>query len=140
MKNSTMGKQEQFLLLEFQELQARYRQLVDDTVWLQRYVLIFSGAVWAWIFSDSTKSPQNLAVWAPFVITILFSLKAIILHYYAQRIHRYLHRVEEWMELDDLGWSTSQSKMGFANWLLVFWLVVTIVNLSLALIYPHLKT
>ncbi|MBL3618304.1 MAG: hypothetical protein JMN26_11280 [gamma proteobacterium endosymbiont of Lamellibrachia anaximandri] len=135
-----MGKQEQFLLLEFQELQARYRQLVDDTVWLQRYALIFSGAVWAWIFSDSAKSPQNLAIWAPFVITVLFSLKAVILHLYAQRIHSYLHSVEEWMELDNLGWSATQSKMGFANWLLVFWLVVAVVNLSLALTYPHLKT
>lgn len=135
-----MGKQEQFLLLEFQELQARYRQLVDDTVWLQRYVLIFSGAVWAWIFSGSAKSPQNLAVWAPLVITVLFSLKAIILHLYAQRIHSYLHRVEEWMELDNLGWSAAQSKMGFANWLLVFWFIVAVVNLSLALTYPHLMT
>ncbi|MBL3528372.1 MAG: hypothetical protein JMN27_12455 [gamma proteobacterium endosymbiont of Lamellibrachia anaximandri] len=125
--------------MEFQELQARYRQLVDDTVWLQRYALIFSGAVWAWIFSDSSKSPQNLAVWAPFVITVLFSLKAIILHFYAQQIHRYLHRVEEWMELDNLGWSATQSKMGFAKWLLVFWFVVAAVNLSLALTYPHLK-
>lgn len=136
-----MSDQVDFLIAEYQELQANYRRLSDDTVWLQRYVFIFSGAVWAWIFASQDSVMKQAAIWAPLAVTCLFAMKAFVLHKLAGKIHEYTGEVEKRMQLDGLGWQNwmgTNKEKGFAKWLFGFWGVVALANGALGCYFSHL--
>ena len=130
---------EQFWLAEYSELWVRYRQIVGQLVANERYALIFSGALWAWVFANRAEEVSFMAPWVPLVVTIFFFVKAhFFLYEAANQINTHIRWVEEKLKLGDLAWHSKEYGDAFSYWQPLFWGSLCLVNFITAIFYLKL--
>ena len=133
--------EDQFWLAEYVELWARYRQIVDQIVANERYALVFSGVVWAWVFANKKEDLYVLVSWVSFVITLFFFVKGHFFLYRAasQLISHIANVAEKRKELGELAWLLNKEGDVFAHWQLLFWGTLGLVNFAVAIFFTWLN-
>ena len=133
--------EDQFWLAEYVELWARYRQIVDQLVANERYALVFSGVVWAWVFANKNEDLYVLVSWVPLVVTLFFFVKGhFFLYKAASQIVAHISNVaEKRKELGELAWLLNKEGDVFPHWQLLFWGTLCTVNFAVAIFFTWLS-
>jgi hypothetical protein len=125
---------DRFLLNEYTELWARYRQVVDQLVANERYALIFSGAVWAWVIANKNEDIYVFVTWLPFVVTVFFFIKGhFFLYKVASQIVHHIGSIADKKKVRRFTWLLEKPGDAFARWQHLFWSTMAATNLIVAI-------
>jgi hypothetical protein len=133
-----------YLGKEIDHLRRRFTEIADQVAALERYALLATGAIWSWCVSNADAPGTKLLVWAPFVMTQLFGLRAWGLGRTLRLIRRYLVAVEATVPLPDgLGWQRylAREPSRSVQWLTGtgFWVLLSLVTLAFTLFFGRLR-
>ena len=125
----------EFLLTEYASLREEILIAIQEITKIERYALIFSGAYWAWFFSN--EIPFLVAVWAPMLFTLLFGMRVKSIGRQFGFFTNYLQKLESEFKLGGFGWEHHLKSEGL-GWLgsyaKLFWGLLLVCNIVIAIV------
>jgi hypothetical protein len=113
-----------FLTAGYQELRAEIRDSINAIESAQRDALIFSGAIWAWLATQSWKPHFQFILLLPLCVSFFYWYKHLQISRTITNIAIYLKKVEEQIVPEGLGWETYVARAGhkhFKYWNIFYW-------------------
>lgn len=108
---------DKFILSQMSVLEEDVRYYIDQIESNERFALISTASIWAFVASQDWNNALSIVIWIPVIMVAFLSIKRILL---AKTIHaktEYLRDVEKKLELDEgLGWNTFWSKHKYGKW------------------------
>jgi hypothetical protein len=141
--------QRELLLKLYDSLRGEIAAFLKEIGLLATSAVLASGAAWSWILVHE-EAVSGILLFGPFVLAILFGLRAHALEEGIKRASDHLARIEEAFGLDEkLGWDIRWRKeLGLTKiladprkalefnplgaWLYIFWISIVVINLMLA--------
>lgn len=120
-------KSEQFHLEEFKLLRTEVLETIKEIPSIERLSLLMTGAIWAWIFTNTEHIDKSMSVYfafIPFVISTLFLLRVSALKAKIKTLGGYLKKLESEYGKENLGWEAYLESRGseiFSRFTVVFW-------------------
>src|ERR1044072_7892065 len=84
-----------FHLLQYEALRKEIESCVQEIRTLERYALIGTGFVWAWLASNSQLNISNIFLWIPLFFSVLGWLRTMALAASVRRLAAYIRHKEE---------------------------------------------
>jgi hypothetical protein len=127
-----IDKAADFYLKEYECLRREIEWLLKDYRDLERNVVIAVGLTWAWLFE---KDPPKAAWFFPFLFAVLGALRASGIDKSFKNYHEYIRRIEtEFSRAGDPGgWEHSPRRGGLSEGAYVFWLILILVTVGVAI-------
>ncbi len=127
-----IDKAADFYLKEYECLRKEIEWLLKDYRDLERNVVIAVGLTWAWLFE---KGPPKAAWFIPFLFAVLGAVRATGILKSFRNYHEYITRIEEAFSRpgDPGGWEHSPWRGGVSKGAYLFWLILILVTLSVAI-------
>jgi hypothetical protein len=95
--------QKEFLVEELKGLREKVNVAVRDARQLERYSLVLTGGVWAWLLTHAAGLPR-VSWWIPFFLSCLMMLREGVLYLEIRDLAKYIRGVEERFLGDEGGW------------------------------------
>ncbi len=140
--------QKQFLMTEYVQLRSEsmlFMQSIENT---ERYALISSGAIWAWLATQKWNTTFIVVLFVPVLITIMFERKRNSFASAINQIGEYIKRIEETIGVTNesvgkLGWEhrekdgkkDDEKKHPFRKWRKNYWKLLHMGNIVIGVIY-----
>lgn len=144
--------QKQFLMTEYVQLRSEimlFMQSIENT---ERYALISSGAIWAWLATQKWNTAFVIVLVVPVLISMMFEKKRNSFASAINQIGKYTRRLEETMGITNesigkLGWEhredddkkdgekEDEKKHPFRKWRKSYWKLLHISNIVIGVIY-----
>ena len=107
------------------------------------FVLLASGAIWAWFATHALVDDLRWLYLLPLAITLLFYLKRQVIVTAIDQIGEYIQTLENFNLPMGLGWErwldAGNRKEWFSKFEVVFWVAVLIANSAIAMLLWNLK-
>lgn len=131
------NRTDKFVLAEYAAIREEIKWIIGQIETLESTTLIFSGAIWAWVAAQTWKPIYIAVVSLPFVLSLLFLIKRESLRRSLREAAEYSMKIESYFDLHkDMGWDRHLKSKGirhFRFWKIIFWTVLILFNLSMAL-------
>jgi hypothetical protein len=120
-----------FYLKEYESLRREIEWLLKDYRALERNVVIAVGLSWAWLFE---KCAPKWAWSVPILFAVLGALRASGIIKSFKNYHDYIYKLEDTFSRpgDPGGWEHTLLKSGVAEGAYLFWLILIIATISIA--------
>jgi len=132
-----------YLLQEGQLLGSRIQWYLEQHEKLETLAIAGSGAIWAFTLSRSSVAAISYLAWIPAAISLVLAVKSYIFTQTLNEAFQYLFELEEYMALPlGKGWVhnfRSRSSRYKRRWRNSFWLLLTVINVGIALLVPFNK-
>lgn len=115
----------------------------------EKFSLFSSGAIWALVASLKWNDTMNIVIWIPSIIALVFSIKRMMLAKTIIVLRDYIRKTEGIISEKigtSVGWESywqdhknerSFLKKGYMRWWgNIFWLLILLSNILLALFFP----
>lgn len=103
--------QQAFLVAEFDALRREIELEIKELRELLRYAIVSSGAIWAWLLSQSQSKLSQLGCFLPFALSVLLLGQALLVRKKIFDLGAYVQRIEQAFHLPDrLGWETQMTR------------------------------
>ena len=136
--------QKQFLMAEYVQLRNEITLCLQGIENTERYALVFSGAIWAWLATQKWNIAFFIVLLIPTLITRLFKIKRSALGSSINLMATYIQRIEDTIGVSDkkagnLGWEhrnqDSEEAHAFRKWRKLYWKLLEWGNIIIGLIY-----
>jgi len=136
--------QKQFLMTEYVQLKNEIILCVQGIENTERYALVFSGAIWAWLVTQKWNIAFFVVLFIPTLITALFEIKRRSLASSINLIATYIKNIEDAVGITDkkvgkLGWEhrdqDSKEAHAFRKWRKLYWKLLRWGDIVIGLIY-----
>ncbi len=128
----------EYLINEANYLRESFDTSAKEIGMLERYALLTTGTIWAWIVSNVDNSAFNIEyiIWLPLFIQVLFGLRAWSVYNDMRALLNYISEIEKSFKLtSNLGWaqywtrnrSKYRSTTGY-----VFWIILNLATILIA--------
>ena len=128
-----------FHLLQYEALRKEIESCIQEIRTLERYALIGTGFVWAWLASNPQLNIPNIFWWIPLVFSFFGWLRTMALVASVRRLAAYIRHVEEPYFCDEtvIGWETYKwvrVKPSIKLSVYTFWIALSIISIAAPLI------
>lgn len=136
--------QKQFLMTEYVHLKSEIMLCIQGIENTERYALVFSGAIWAWLATQKWNFAFFVILFVPALLTKLLEIKRRSLANSINRIAEYIKRIEDAVGVTDekvgrLGWEHREQEdkkaHTFRDWRKIYWKLLFWGNITIGLIY-----
>ena len=136
--------QKQFLMTEYVQLRNEVILCIQGIENTERYALIFSGVIWAWLATQKWNFAFFIVLCIPALLTKLLELKRRSLARSINQIGAYIKKIEDAVGVSDekagkLGWQHREQEdekaHAFRNWSKIYWKLLFWGNIIIGLIY-----
>ena len=132
--------QKEYFLQENSQLREEILENIKGINEAERYALIMSGAIWAWLVTQQWTLSFIIAVCIPALATGLLYRKREALSDAIKEKATYIKKIEGVFELkstegEALGWERREREKNFKNWSKTYWKLLLWGNIVIALIY-----
>ena len=144
--------QKQFLMTEYVQLRSEILLFMQNIENTERYALISSGAIWAWLATQKWNTSFVVVLVVPVLITIMFEKKRNSFALAINQAGEYIRRIEETIGVTNeaigkLGWEhrekgdkkndekDDEKKHPFRKWRKNYWKLLHIGNIVIGVIY-----
>jgi hypothetical protein len=132
-----------YMLQEGQLLGSRIQWYLEQHEKLETLAIAGSGAIWAFTLSRSSVAAISYLAWIPAAVSLVLAVKSYIFTQTLNEAFQYLYELEEYMALPlGKGWVhnfRSRSSRYKRRWRNSFWLLLTVINVGIALLVPFNK-
>jgi hypothetical protein len=135
MKDSDNSYQEfEFHIEEYRTLRAEISELLNESRAIERYVLLGSGAVWAWLVTKNNSNLPLLSWWIPLFFSFFGAFRSYALWRAISRAGEYIRILEEILLKTDKvkGWETWISQSDRQAYLLIsakiYWSILLVIT------------
>ncbi len=121
---------EKFHMAEYNTLHGEIRELVAESRLLERQVIFASGAVWAWLATNTDSDSIPYFAW---FIPLIFStggyIRATLLQKHVDSIASYIMKIERKLCPNEECWHGSKKQSGIRLSSKVFWVLLILVTI-----------
>ena len=134
-----------FHLVQYEALRGEIESCVQEIRTIERYALIGTGIVWAWLATNAQLEIPYIIWWVPLLFSLSGWLRTIALATSVRRLARYLREVEEdfFCGARVQGWETykwNNVRPSIKLSVYTFWVVLSIATIVIPLavkVRPH---
>ena len=137
----------QFIMSQMTTIEEDVRYYIDQLESNERFAIISSASIWAFIASLTWNVALSIVVWIPAIIVFYLAIKRIMLTKTIHAKTEYLKDVEKKLNLDSgMGWNTFWAKHKYGKWKgnksylkwwgRFFWTSLLISNILIAYLVP----
>ncbi len=133
--------QKEFLISEYNSLREELLLDIQQITETEKYGLILSGAIWAWLLTQPWIPSLTIALLLPALITKFMQFKRKRLAKAIGELAQYIYKIEEVFHIKEtsgslLGWEhRKQGEPIFRNWSKAYWNLLFWGNILLAIAY-----
>lgn len=137
----------QFIMSQMTTIEEDVRYYIDQLESNERFAIISSASIWAFIASLKWNVALSIVIWIPAIIVFYLAIKRIMLTKTIHAKTEYLKDVEKKLNLDaGMGWNTFWAKHKYGKWKgnksylkwwgRFFWTSLLISNILIAYLVP----
>jgi hypothetical protein len=128
-----------FHLIQYDALRKEIESCVHEIRTLERYTLIGTGFVWAWLASNQQLNVPSIFWWIPLLFSLLGWLRTLALATSVRRLAEYIRTVEESYLCNEnvIGWETykwSRVRPSIKLSVYTFWILLSAISIVVPLI------
>lgn len=136
--------QKQFLMTEYVQLKSEIMLCIQGIENTERYALVFSGAIWAWLATQKWNFAFFIVLFIPALLTKLLEIKRRSLAKSINQIATYIRKIEDAVGVSSkkaghLGWEhraqEDEKTHTFRDWRKIYWKLLFWGNVAIGLIY-----
>lgn len=133
---SASDRSPEFHLAEYESLRKEMEAAILETRTLERYALVGTGGVWAWLATNSSHASK--IAWAiPILFALFGGLRAWSMMRSVWRATRYVAKLEEYFAAEGVGgWEhylkTADIRGYNFQLIAVFWLALAVITIAVA--------
>ncbi|MEP7137676.1 MAG: hypothetical protein ABI904_22350 [Chloroflexota bacterium] len=136
--------QKQFLITEYVQLKSEIMLCIQGIENTERYALVFSGAIWAWLATQKWNFAFFIVLFIPALLTKLLEIKRRSLAKSINQIATYIRKIEDAIGVSNekagkLGWEHREQEDDkthtFRDWKKIYWKLLFWGNVIIGLIY-----
>jgi hypothetical protein len=136
-----------FIVSQMTVVEEDVRYYIDQLESNERFAIISSASIWAFIASLKWNIVLSVVIWIPTVIVFYLAIKRIMLTKTIHAKTEYLKDIEKKLNLEDgMGWNTFWDNHKYGKWKgnksylkwwgRFFWISLFIVNILIAYFVP----